>query len=91
MTPKELRKRNKKIEQARILLLDGANKKRDGVNKKLVRSVKNKMKKTENLTATDRFCKELKATHRPVIYAVSIGGHIQFYERKIDGYRNMTD
>jgi hypothetical protein len=91
MTPKELRKRNKKIEQARILLLDGANKKRDGVNKKLVRSVKNEMKKTENLTATGRFCKELKATHRPAVYALSIGGHIQFYERKIDGYRNMTD
>ena len=91
MTPKERRKHINKVEQARILLYDGANKKRDGVNKKLVRSVKNKMKKTENLTATGRFCKGLKATHRPVIYAVSIGGQMQFYERKIDGYRNMTD
>ena len=91
MTPKERRKHINKVEQARLLYLDGANKERDGVNKKLVRSVKNEMKKKENLVATGRFCKALKATHRPAIYALSVGGHIQFYERKIDGYRNMTD
>ena len=91
MTPKERRKHINKVEQARLLYLDGANKKRDGVNKKMVRSVAVESKKQENLVATGRFCKALKETYQPAIYAVSIGGQMQFYERKIDGYRNMTD
>ena len=74
MTPRQKRKHIAKIEQARIVLLDG---------------IKAEATRFLRLTSTGKFCQLLKETEQPTLMLGSGGAHMQFYERKIDGNRNM--
>ena len=84
MTPKQKRKHIATVEQARILLLDGS-------KKKMSKSAKAEARKLEQLTSTGKFCDGLIQTHRPAIFLPTPSAHMQFFERRIDGNRNMTD
>jgi len=85
MTPKERRKHIAKVEQARILLADGTTTTSSRPDKMIKSARAYTVSKTQ-LTVTGRACDELRRTHRPAIY-----GHMQFFERNINGNRNMID
>jgi len=82
MTPRQKRKHIAKVEQARIVLLDGGNVRRS-------KSIKAEATRFLRLTSTGKFCQLLKEAEQPTLMLGSGGAHMQFYERKIDGNRNM--
>jgi hypothetical protein len=85
MTPKQLRKHKAKVEQARLRLADGTTT-TSKTPTKMAKGARAEANHITELTVTGRACRQLKMTHRPIIY-----GHQQFYERNIDGNRNIID
>ena len=84
MTPKQKRKHIATVEQASIRLLDGS-------SEKMARSAKAEAEKHERLTSTGIVCRKLEITYRPQLMLGIPSAHMQFYERKIDGKRNIID
>ena len=84
MTPRQKRRHIAKVEQARIVLIDGGKVRR-------TKSIKAEATRFLRLTSTGRFCQLLKETEQPKLMLGNAGAHMQFYERKIDGNRNMID
>ena len=84
MTPRQKRRHIAKIEQARVVLIDGGKVRRS-------KSIKAEAKRFLRLTSTGRFCQLLSETEQPQLMLGNAGAHMQFYERKIDGNRNMID
>ena len=82
MTPRQKRRHIAKIEQARIVLIDGGKVRRS-------KSIKAEAKRFLRLTSTGKFCQLLSETEQPQLMLGNAGAHMQFYERKIDGNRNM--
>ena len=82
MTPRQKRRHIAKIEQARVVLIDGGKVRRS-------KSIKAEAKRFLRLTSTGRFCQLLSETEQPQLMLGNAGAHMQFYERKIDGNRNM--
>tara|TARA_R110002012_G_scaffold118143_2_gene266295 strand:- start:1438 stop:1692 length:255 start_codon:yes stop_codon:yes gene_type:complete len=81
MTPRQKRRHIAKIEQARIVLIDGGKVRRS-------KSIKAEAKRFLRLTSTGKFCQLLSETEQPQLMLGNAGAHMQFYERKIDGKRN---
>ena len=75
MTPRQKRRHIDKIEQARIVLLDGGNVRRS-------KSIKAEAKRFLRLTATGRFCQLLSETEQPQLMLGNAGAHMQFYARE---------
>tara|TARA_R110002072_G_scaffold259083_1_gene417742 strand:+ start:141 stop:395 length:255 start_codon:yes stop_codon:yes gene_type:complete len=84
MTPRQKRRHIAKIEQARVVLIDGGKVRRN-------KSIKAEAKRFLRLTSTGKFCQLLSETEQPTLMLGNAGAHMQFYERKIDGNRNMID
>ena len=84
MTPRQKRRHIAKIEQARVVLIDGGKVRRS-------KSIKAEAKRFLRLTSTGRFCQLLSETEQPQLMLGNAGAHMQFYERKIDGNRNTID
>jgi len=81
MTPRQKRRHIAKIEQARIVLIDGGKVRRS-------KSIKAEAKRFLRLTSTGKFCQLLSETEQPQLMLGNAGAHMRFYERKIDGKRN---
>jgi len=75
MTPRQKRKHIAKVEQARIVLLDGGKVRRN-------KSIKAEAKRFLRLTATGRFCQLLSETEQPQLMLGNAGAHMQFYAKE---------
>ena len=75
MTPRQKRKHIDKIEQARIVLLDGGKVRRS-------KSIKAEAKRFLRLTSTGKFCQLLKEAEQPTLMLGSGGAHMQFYAKE---------
>ena len=75
MTPRQKRKHIDKIEQARIVLLDGGKVRRS-------KSAKAEATRFLRLTSTGRFCQLLSETEQPQLMLGNAGAHMQFYAKE---------
>jgi|TARA_R110002033_G_scaffold84120_1_gene134878 hypothetical protein len=90
MTPRQKRKHIAKIEQARVVMLDDG---KPRIHKTLQvrrsKSAKAEAKRFLRLTSTGKVCQLLYEAKPAILMLGNAGAHMQFYERKIDGNRNM--
>ena len=75
MTPRQKRRHVAKIEQARVVLLDGGKVRR-------TKSSKAEATRFLRLTSTGRFCQLLSETEQPQLMLGNAGAHMQFYARE---------
>ena len=75
MTPRQKRRHVAKIEQARVVLIDGGKVRRS-------KSIKAEAKRFLRLTSTGRFCQLLSETEQPQLMLGNAGAHMQFYARE---------
>ena len=75
MTPRQKRRHVAKIEQARIVLIDGGKVRR-------TKSIKAEATRFLRLTSTGRFCQLLSETEQPQLMLGNSGAHMQFYARE---------
>ena len=75
MTPRQKRRHIAKIEQARVVLLDGGNVRR-------TKSAKAEAKRFLRLTSTGKVCQLLYEAKPAILMLGNAGAHMQFYAKE---------